>query len=113
MSPKISKIDIIPYNDMVYCVEVSEPHLLLIRRNGKSVISGNSGTVAKMSKINNRNFIGVDINQEYVDISNRRVNEAIPYTEDNTNPKNKFIISREDILAKRQKNKEQKKKDNQ
>jgi DNA modification methylase len=62
-----------------------------------------SGTTAKMAKINNRNFIGFDINSEYVDIANRRIEEAVPYDSSNPNPKIKFILSREDALAKRKK----------
>ena len=50
--------------------------------------------------MNNRNFIGIDINQEYVDISNKRI-EVTPYTKENPNEKLKFLISRETILSKR------------
>ena len=32
-----------------------------------------SGTTCKMSKLLNRNYIGIDISQEYVDISNQRI----------------------------------------
>jgi len=61
-----------------------------------------SGTVCKMSKMNNRNYIGIDINEEYVDISNKRV-DVKPYTKESPNEKLKFIISREEILANRKK----------
>lgn len=33
-----------------------------------------SGTTAKMAKLNNRNYIGCDISQEYIDIANQRLN---------------------------------------
>ena len=32
-----------------------------------------SGTTAKMAKLNNRNFIGFEISQEYCDIANKRI----------------------------------------
>jgi site-specific DNA-methyltransferase (adenine-specific) len=35
-----------------------------------------SGTTAKMAKLNNRNFIGSEISQEYVDIANARLQEV-------------------------------------
>lgn len=56
-----------------------------------------AGTTQKMAKLNNRNFIGIDINQEYIDISNKRI-DIIPY---DINPKEKFIVSREELLEKR------------
>ncbi len=70
-----------------------------------------SGTTAKMSKLNNRNFIGIDIVPEYCDIANKRLEKVIPYTIDNTNPKSKFIVTREEILEKRRLKKEAKKND--
>ena len=90
---------------MVYCVEVSDPHLLLIRRNGKVVISGNSGTTLKMAKMNNRNYLGIDINEDYVKLSEERVNLAVNYTPLKPNGKLKFIVSREETLSKRKKKK--------
>ena len=57
----------------------------------------------KMSKLNNRNYFGIDINQEYVDLSNRRVEGIIPFTYDSPNPKTAFIVSKQDALAKRKK----------
>jgi len=44
----------------------------------------------------------IDINEEYVDISNKRV-DIKPYTKESPNEKLKFIISREQILANRKK----------
>jgi DNA modification methylase len=63
-----------------------------------------SGTVSKMAKLNNRDFIGIDISQEYIDIANRRI-DVVPYDEKNINPKTKFLISKEEILKKRKKKK--------
>jgi site-specific DNA-methyltransferase (adenine-specific) len=86
--------------------ELAEDHILSWS-NPNDVVCDcmcGGGTTLKMAKMNNRNFIGIDINQEYVDISNKRI-EVEPYTEDNPNPKLKFIISREQILANRKKKK--------
>jgi site-specific DNA-methyltransferase (adenine-specific) len=60
-----------------------------------------SGTTLKMAKLNNRNFVGIDINQEYVDLSEKRVNNITPYTNESPNPKSKFILSKKDALLKR------------
>ena len=111
LTPKIStnNINIKYYNDMVYCVEVSDPHLLLVRRNGKVVISGNSGTSQKMSKLNNRKFIGIDKIEEYVEIANKRVDNIIPYSAERLNPKVAFIETREEIIKRRQANRKKKK----
>ena len=64
---------------------------------------GGSGfeNYSMIQPLNNRNFIGIDINQEYVDISNQRLDLVKPYTDSNPNPKVSFILSREDALAKR------------
>ena len=62
-----------------------------------------SGTTLKMAKMNNRNFIGIDINKEYVDLSKRRTEHVKIYDMDNPNPKSKFIVSREETLNKRKK----------
>jgi len=36
-----------------------------------------SGTTCKMAKLNNRNYIGIDISKEYCDIANERINNLI------------------------------------
>lgn len=36
-----------------------------------------SGTTAKMALLNNRNFIGCELSKEYVDIANKRIQEAL------------------------------------
>jgi DNA modification methylase len=64
-----------------------------------------SGTTLKMAKLNNRNYVGIDLNEEYVDLSNRRVESIIPYTVDIPNPKSKFLLSKKDALLKRKNNK--------
>jgi len=86
--------------------ELAEDHILSWSNEGDIVLDPmcGGGTTLKMAKLNNRNFIGIDINQEYIDISNKRV-DVKPYTDENPNPKLKFIISREQILANRKKKK--------
>jgi DNA modification methylase len=82
---------------------LAEDHILSWSKEGDLVFDPmcGSGTTLKMAKLNNRKYIGIDINQEYVNISNRRVKEAIPYDNLNKNPKLQFILTREDALAKR------------
>lgn len=84
---------------------LAEDHILSWSNEGDIVFDPmvGSGTTCKMAKMNNRNFIGMDLNQEYVNISNKRISEVEPYTKENPNPKVKFILSREDALAKRKK----------
>jgi DNA modification methylase len=82
---------------------LAEDHILSWSKEGDIIFDPmcGSGTTPKMAKLNNRNFIGFDINQEYVNISNKRIENIIPYDKVNPNPKSKFILSREDALAKR------------
>ena len=68
-----------------------------------------SGTTLKMAKLNNRKYVGIDINQEYVNLCERRVESVEPYNETNPNPKDKFIVSREEMLEKRKVTREQNK----
>lgn len=85
---------------------LAEDHILSWSKEGDIVLDPmcGGGTTCKMAKMNNRNFIGIDINQDYVNVSKRRIN-VIPYDETNPNPKSSFIISREEILEKRKMNK--------
>lgn len=82
---------------------LAEDHILSWSKEGDVVLDpmNGSGTTSKMAKVNNRNYIGIDLNQEYIDIAERRLYEAVPYTEENPNPKNSFILTREQSLAKR------------
>lgn len=64
-----------------------------------------SGTTLKMAKLNNRNYVGIDLNEEYVDLSNRRVENLTPYSLKTPNPKSKFLLSKKDALLKRKNNK--------
>jgi site-specific DNA-methyltransferase (adenine-specific) len=89
---------------------LAEDHILSWTNEGDLVLDpmAGSGTTLKMSKLNNRNYFGIDINQEYVDLSNRRVEGIIPFTHDNPNPKTAFIVSKQDALAKRKKSEKKK-----
>lgn len=89
---------------------LAEDHILSWTNEGDLVLDpmAGSGTTLKMSKLNNRNYFGIDINQEYVDLSNRRVEGIISFTHDNPNPKTAFIVSKQDALAKRKKSEKKK-----
>jgi site-specific DNA-methyltransferase (adenine-specific) len=80
----------------IFPEELAEDHILTWSNEGDIVLDPmvGSGTTTKMAKLNNRNYIGFDINSEYIDIANDRVNRIIPYTKDNRNPKCDFIISK-------------------
>jgi len=91
----------------IFPESLAEDHILSWSREGDIILDPmcGSGTTCKMAKMNNRNFIGIDLNQEYVDISNKRISNVVPYTLDNPNPKSKFILSREMSIFKRKKKK--------
>lgn len=61
------------------------------------------GTSLLAAKKNNRSYIGIDINEEYTELSKMRIEKVNPYTTENPNPKTKFISTREEILEKRKK----------
>jgi DNA modification methylase len=80
----------------IFPEELAEDHILTWSKDGDVVLDPmvGSGTTTKMAKLNNRNFIGFDINKEYIDIANQRVENVIPYTDENPNPKKKFIVEK-------------------
>jgi len=82
---------------------LAEDHILSWSKEGDIILDPmvGSGTTSKMSKKNNRNFIGIDLNQDYIDLANKRIELVVPYTLDDINPKSKFILSRENALLKR------------
>jgi len=86
----------------MFSESLAEDHILSWSNEGDIVLDPlcGAGTTLKMAKMNNRNYIGIDINEEYVNISNKRV-EVEPYTIENPNEKLKFLVSREEILSKR------------
>jgi len=80
----------------IFPEELAEDHILSWSNENDIVLDPmvGSGTTSKMAKLNNRNFIGFDINEEYVEISNKRVEGVVPYNENNPNPKTKYIIKK-------------------
>lgn len=84
---------------------LAEDHILSWSNPGDIVLDPmcGAGTTLKMAKMNGRNFIGIDLAEEYVRLSEKRVSDVIPYTEENKNPKTDFILSREEALSKRKK----------
>jgi site-specific DNA-methyltransferase (adenine-specific) len=80
----------------IFPEELAEDHILTWS-NPKDVVLDpmcGSGTTLKMAKMNDRVFIGIDAHVEYVELSKRRVKEAVPYTKSSPNPKCKFIEPR-------------------
>jgi len=89
----------------IFPESLAEDHILSWTNPGDVVLDpmAGSGTTLKMAKMNNRDYIGIDINEEYVDLCNRRVENVVPYTEEQPNLKNSFIVSKEQILQNRKK----------
>ena len=54
----------------------------------------------------NKNFIGIDINKDYTNLSISRLEKVTSYNSERINPKNKFVISREEIMEKRKRKRE-------
>jgi DNA modification methylase len=78
----------------IFPEELAEDHILTWSNEGDLILDPmvGSGTTTKMAKLNNRNFIGFDINQEYINIANKRIDGIVSYSEENPNPKKKFIV---------------------
>jgi len=78
----------------IFPEDLAEDHILSWSNEGEVVMDPmvGSGTVSKMSKLNNRRFIGFDINENYIQIANQRVMNLTPYTIENPNPKSKFVF---------------------
>lgn len=100
-----SKDEIAFEHPAIFPESLAEDHILSWTNSGDIVLDpmAGSGTTLKMAKMNNRGYIGIDINEEYVDLCNRRVENVVPYTDEQPNPKNIFIISKEQILKNRKK----------
>lgn len=58
--------------------QLAEDHILSWSNEGDVVLDPmcGSGTTCKMAKLNNRQYIGIDIAKEYVEIARKRVEEA-------------------------------------
>jgi site-specific DNA-methyltransferase (adenine-specific) len=89
--------DTIAFNHpAIFPEELAEDHILTWSNEGDIVLDPmvGSGTTTKMAKLNNRNYIGFDINQEYIDIANQRISKVNSYTNELPNPKTKFIVNK-------------------
>jgi len=80
----------------IFPEELAEDHILSWSNEGDIVLDPmvGSGTTSKMAKLNNRNYIGFDINEEYINIANQRVDKVVPYTTDKPNPKSVFVVKK-------------------
>jgi len=60
----------------VFPSKLAEDHILTWSNEGDLVLDPmcGSGTTCKMAKINNRNYIGIDISQDYCNIAEQRIN---------------------------------------
>jgi DNA modification methylase len=87
----------------IFPESLAEDHILSWSNEGDIVFDPmvGSGTTAKMAKMNNRKYIGFDINSEYVDLSLKRLESVKPYNNLNKNPKLSYIVTREEMLTKR------------
>ncbi len=77
----------------IFPEELAEDHILSWSNEGDIVLDPmcGSGTVPKMAKMNNRNYIGIDIDENYVEISKQRIENVEVYSSEVPNPKEKFI----------------------
>ena len=59
----------------VFPEKLAEDHILSWSNEGDTVLDpmAGSGTTLKMAKKNNRNYIGIEIGEEYIDIINKRL----------------------------------------
>ena len=89
----------------IFPESLAEDHILSWTNPGDIVLDpmAGSGTTLKMAKMNKRDYIGIDINEEYVELCKKRVETVVPYTDEEPNPKNSFIMSKEQILQNRKK----------
>lgn len=60
----------------IFPEKLAQDHIISWSNNGDIVFDPfmGSGTTAKMALINDRNFLGCEISQEYIDIANERIN---------------------------------------
>jgi DNA modification methylase len=84
---------------------LAEDHVLSWSKEGDTILDPmcGSGTTLKMAKKNNRNYIGIDINEEYVKLSEERIKDIKVYNIEEPNPKVDFIVSRETMQKKKKK----------
>lgn len=62
----------------IFPENLAKDHILSWSNEGDTVLDPmmGSGTTGKMAKLLNRNFIGIDISQEYLELADRRIEEA-------------------------------------
>jgi site-specific DNA-methyltransferase (adenine-specific) len=62
----------------VFPEQLAQDHILSWSNPGDIVLDPmcGSGTTCKMAKLNGRNYIGIDIAEEYVEMARRRVAEV-------------------------------------
>ena len=80
----------------IFPEDLAEDHILTWSNEGDIILDPmvGSGTTSKMAKLNNRNYIGFDINGDYIEIANKRVENVVPYSVDLPNPKSNFIVKK-------------------
>ena len=63
------------HHPAIFPEQLAEDHIVSWINEGDIILDPmcGSGTTCKMAKLNNRNFIGIDISEEYVGISRERL----------------------------------------
>ena len=91
----------------IFPENLAEDHILTWSNEGDVVLDPmcGSGTTLKMAKLNNRHFIGVDINEEYTELSKKRIESIVSYTSEYTNPKEEYIPVKKVNVPKNKKSK--------
>jgi len=59
----------------IFPEKLAEDHILSWSNEGDTILDpmAGSGTTLKMAKKNNRNYIGIEISEEYIEIINKRL----------------------------------------
>ena len=75
----------------IFPENLAEDHILSWSEENDMILDPmcGSGTTCKMAYLNNRKFIGIDINEEYIKISDERLKDLIPYRK---NPKLEKLV---------------------
>ena len=63
----------------IFPEKLAEDHILSWSNEGDTILDpfAGSGTTLKMAKKNNRNYIGIEISQEYIEIINKRLGDKM------------------------------------
>ena len=77
----------------IFPEELAEDHILSWSNPGDIVLDPmcGSGTVLKMAKLNNRDYVGIDLDETYIKLSEKRMENLLSYTDNEPNPKISFI----------------------